>query len=136
EASLGQTQRAQRQPHISGRGMDEALARLIHPLSRPSKLRDYLSFLSLLPSISNSRFSPPNSAAPFPLSLSPSIFSVYSTAISLPINFRTAEKVRVSPFSLKSLSFVSSWSGQVIVPVRLSPSFLTFKVDVRSWSPI
>src|SRR5215471_4906344 len=36
----------------------------------------YLSFFSLFASISNSRFSPPNSAEPFPLSLSPPIVSL------------------------------------------------------------
>jgi len=36
----------------------------------------YLSFFSLFASISNSRFSPPNSVEPFPLSLSSSIVSL------------------------------------------------------------
>src|SRR4051794_35276313 len=99
---------------------------------------DYLSFFSLLPSISHSRFSPPNSAAPFPLSLSPSIFSLYSTVMpsSIPANFRSAENVSVPSFSFRSLSFISSWSGHLIVPARLSPSFLIFKVDVRCCPPI
>src|SRR5215813_8773823 len=131
--------RAQRRPRISGRREDDTLDRLVHPPSEPSRLRDYyLSFFSLLPSISHSRFSPPNSAAPFPLSLSPSIFSLYSTVMpsSIPANFRSAENVSVPSFSFRSLSLVSSWSGQLIVPVRLSPSFLNFKVDVRCCPPI
>src|SRR5581483_7767958 len=98
----------------------------------------YLSFFSFLPSISHSRFSPPNSAAPFPLSLSPSIASLYSTVkpFSIPANFRSAENVSVPSFSFRSLSFVSSWSGQLIDPASLSPSFLIFKVDVRCCPPI
>ena len=36
----------------------------------------HLSFFSRFPSMSNSRFSPPTSTAPFPLSLSPSTFSL------------------------------------------------------------
>src|SRR4051812_27466419 len=50
--------------------------------------------------------------------------------------FRTAEKVSVSSFSFTSLRFVSFWSGQLIVAVRLSPSFLTVKVEVRFCLPI
>src|SRR5262249_36301567 len=78
---------------------------LPHHLSRlPNR---YLSFFSLLPLISNSRFSPPNSAAPFPLSSSPLIVSLYSTVISLSMIFRSAENVRVRSLSFSSLSFVS-----------------------------
>src|SRR5262245_64357872 len=55
---------------------------------------------------------------------------------SIPANFRSAEKVSVPSFSFRSLSLVSSWSGQLIVPVKLSPSFLIFKVDVRCCPPI
>src|SRR6516162_4038571 len=42
----------------------------------------YLSFFSRFPLISISSFSPMNSPAPFPLSLSPSMVSVYSTVNS------------------------------------------------------
>ena len=52
------------------------------------------------------------------------------------MNTRTAEKVRFPSFSFTSLSFVSFWSGQLIVPASLSPSFLIVSVDVRFWSPI
>src|SRR4051794_2570782 len=55
---------------------------------------------------------------------------------SIPANFRSAENVSVPSFSFRSLSFVSSWSGQLIDPARLSPSFLIFKVDVRCCPPI
>src|SRR4051794_29499261 len=55
---------------------------------------------------------------------------------SIPANFRSAENVSVPSFSFRSLSFVSSWSGQLIVPASLSPSFLIFKVDVRCCPPI
>ena len=56
-------------PAFRGRRKDDTLARFAHPPSEPSRLRDdYLSFFCLLPSISHSRFSPPNSDAPFPLS--------------------------------------------------------------------
>src|SRR6516225_472274 len=96
----------------------------------------YLSFFSLFPLISNSCFWPPNSAAPFPLSLSPSIVSLYSTVILLFMNFRTAENVRVPSFSFRSLRFVFFWSGQLIVPASLFPSFLIVKVDVRFCPPI
>ena len=99
-------------PAFRGRRKDDTLARLVHPPSEPSRLRDYyLSFFCLLPSISHSRFSPPNSAAPFPLSLSPSTFSLYSTVMpsSIPANFRSAENVSVPSFSFRSLSFVSPW---------------------------
>src|SRR5262249_55044045 len=82
----------------------------------------YLSFLSRFPSMSNSCFWPANSAALFPLNLSPSIVSVKSRGNSLPLNFRTAENVRVLSFSFASLSFSSFWSGQLIVPASLSPS--------------
>src|SRR5581483_4754967 len=68
--------------------------------------------------------------------LSPSIVSVYSTVISLPISFRTAEKLSVPSFSFTSLSGSSFWSGQLIVPASLSPSFLIVKVDVRCCPPI
>src|SRR5262249_24146837 len=130
---------AQQRPRISGRRKDDTLARLVRPPSQPSRLRDYdLSFFCLLASISHSRFSPPNSAAPFPLSLSPSIVSLYSTVMpsSIPANFRSAENVSVPSFSFRSLSLVASWSGQLIVPARLAPSFLIFKVDVRCCPPI
>src|SRR5262249_50432874 len=83
-----------------------------------------------------SRFSHPNSAAPFPLNLSPSIVSVYSTVISLSMNFRTAVNVRVPSFSFRSLRFASFWSGQLIVPASLSPSFLIFRVDSRFCPPM
>src|SRR6516164_11431768 len=67
----------------------------------------YLSFFSRFPLISHSCFWPLNSAAPFPLSLSPSSVSLYTTVISLSMNFRTAENVRVPSFSFRSLRFVS-----------------------------
>src|SRR5439155_26094835 len=35
-----------------------------------------------------------------------------------------------------SLSFASFWSGQLIVPASLSPSFVIVSVDIRFWSPI
>src|SRR6201999_2232056 len=68
----------------------------------------------------------------------PSIFSLYSTVMpsSIPANFRSTVNVSVPSFSFRSLSFVSSWSGQLIVPAKLSPSFLIFKVDVRCCPPI
>src|SRR5260221_6886890 len=102
----------------------------------PDFISAYLSFFSRFPLMSNSCFWPPNSAAPFPLSLSPSIVSVYSTVISLSMSLRTAENVSVPSFSFRSLRFVSFWSGQLIVPASLFPSFLIVKVDVRFWSPI
>src|SRR5271156_613737 len=52
------------------------------------------------------------------------------------MNFRTAENVRVPSFSLRSLSFSSFWSVQLIVPTSLSPSFLIVKVDARFCPPI
>src|SRR5207248_1601042 len=52
------------------------------------------------------------------------------------MSFRTAENVRVPSFDFRSLSFVSFWSGQLIVPASLSPSFLIVKVDVRCCPPI
>ena len=52
------------------------------------------------------------------------------------VNFRTAEKVSVPSFSFTSLSSRPFWSGQLIVPARLSPSFLIVKVDVRFCPPI
>src|SRR5262249_4192590 len=76
------------------------------------------------------------SAAAFPLNLSPSILSVKSRGNSLSMNFRTAENVRVLAFSFTSLSFSPFWSGQVIVPASLSPSFLIVISSVRIWSPI
>src|ERR1041384_6402337 len=56
--------------------------------------------------------------------------------ISLPMNFRTAEYVRVPSFSFTSLRFSSFWSGQLIVPPSLSPSVLTVRVAVRFCPPI
>src|SRR5207245_1103038 len=96
----------------------------------------YLSFLSPLPSMSNSCFSPPNSAAPFPLNLSPSIVRVYSTVIVLSMSFRSAENVSLPSLNFGSLIFSSFWSGQLIVPTNLSPSFLGVRVDVRCCPPI
>src|SRR5439155_22477082 len=96
----------------------------------------YLSFFSRFPSMSNSCFLPPKSEAPFPLSLSLSIVSLYSIVILLSMNSRTAENVRLLSFSFTSLSFVSFWSGQLIVPASLSPSFLIIKVDIRFCPPI
>ena len=52
------------------------------------------------------------------------------------MNIRSAEKVRSPSFSFTSLSFVSFWSGQLIVPASLSPSFLIVRVDIRFWPPI
>src|SRR6267143_1025341 len=104
------------------------------PTSRPPNR--YLPFFSRFPSMSNSCFWPPNSDAPFPLSLSPVIVSLYSMGILFSINTRTAEKVRSPAFSFTSLSFVSFWSGQLIVPASLSPSFLIDSVDIRFWPPI
>src|SRR6185436_19687855 len=96
----------------------------------------YLSFFSRVPSMSNDRFSPPLSTAPFPLSLSPVIVNLYSTSNLLSPSTRTAEKVNSPSFSFTSLSFASFWSGQLIVPASLSPSFVIVSVDVRCWSPI
>src|SRR5260370_6561547 len=104
--------------------------------STPDPFSPYLSFFSLFPLISHSCFWPPNSAAPFPLSLSPSIVSLYSTVNWLSINFRSAEKVSVPSFSFRSLRLVSFWSGQLIVPASLSPSFLIVKGDAPCWAPI
>ena len=69
-----------------GRGSRQRRMRWVaswHSPSKPPKMeqpresRDcYLSFFSRLPSMSNSRFSPPKSASPFPLSSSPSIVRV------------------------------------------------------------
>ena len=42
----------------------------------PDAVNRYLSFFSRFPSMSTSSFSPMNSPAPFPLSLSPSIVSL------------------------------------------------------------
>src|SRR3954469_3198680 len=52
------------------------------------------------------------------------------------MNFRTAENVSAPSFSFTPLSFVAFWSGQLIVPASLSPSFVIVRVDVRFWSPI
>src|SRR5215475_790329 len=52
------------------------------------------------------------------------------------MNIRTAEKVRVPSFHFKSLRLYSFWSGQLIVPAILSPSFVIVRVDVRCCSPI
>src|SRR5437660_10194247 len=64
--------------------------------------QSYLSFFSRLPSLSHSPFSPPNSAAPFPLNLSPSIVRLSSTVIVLSMSFRSAENV-----SFRSLNFAA-----------------------------
>src|SRR6185295_12560402 len=56
--------------------------------------------------------------------------------IVLSWNFRTAENVSFPSLNFTSLSFSSFWSGQFIVPARLSPSFLIVSSDVRCWSPI
>src|SRR6185436_19990685 len=56
--------------------------------------------------------------------------------IVLPPKFRTAEKVSLPSLNFTSLSFSSFWSGQFIVPERLSPSFWIVSSDVRCWSPI
>src|SRR5215813_1444646 len=52
------------------------------------------------------------------------------------MSFRTAEKVSFPSLNFTSLSFSSFWSGQFIVPERLSPSFWIVSSDVRCWSPI
>ena len=52
------------------------------------------------------------------------------------MNTRTAAKVSSPAFSFTSFSFVSFWSGQLIVPASLSPSFLIVRVDIRFWPPI
>ncbi len=66
-APADQTDARNEAPAFRGRRKDDTLARLIPPLSERSRLReDYLSSFCLLPSISHSRFSPPNSDAPFP----------------------------------------------------------------------
>src|SRR5262249_1723781 len=96
----------------------------------------YLPFFSRFPSMSNSCFLPPKADAALPLNLSPSIVSVKSRGNPLPLNFRTAENVRVLAFSFTSLSFSSFWSGQLIVPASLSPSILIVKVAVSFWLPI
>src|SRR5439155_15881723 len=79
---------------------------------------------------------PALSTAPFPLSLSPSIVNLYSTLYVLSPSTRSAEKVSSWSFSFRSLSFVSFWFGQLIVPASLSPSFVIVRVDVRCWPPI
>src|SRR5215467_15821738 len=56
--------------------------------------------------------------------------------IVLSMNFRTAENVSFPSLNFTSLSFSSFWSGQFIVPERLSPSFWIVSSDVRCWSPI
>src|SRR6187549_3852062 len=56
--------------------------------------------------------------------------------IMLSMNFRTAENVSFPSLNFTSLSFSSFWSGQFIVPERLSPSFRIVSSDVRCWSPI
>src|SRR5262249_13079531 len=38
--------------------------------------------------------------------------------------------------SFRSLRFVSFWSGQLMVPASLSPSFLIVRVDVRFCAPL
>src|ERR1051325_8582598 len=111
------------------------------PLDRPSwtgrqRRSPYLSFFSLFPLISNSCFLPPKSDEPLPLSLSPVIVSLYSTGILFSMNTRTAENVSVPSFSFRSLRLVSFWSGQLIVPASLSPSFLIVSVDVRFCPPM
>src|SRR5262245_12464259 len=93
-------------------------------------------YFSRLPSISKSRFSPPTSNVPFPLSASPLTMNLYSTWNLLSPTTRSAENVSSPSFSFRSWRFVSFWSGQLIVPVSLSPSFLIVSVDVRFWSPI
>src|SRR6516162_7241114 len=50
----------------------------------------YLSFFSRLPSMSNSRFSPPLVNPPFPLSLSPVIVNLYSMLYLLSPSTRSA----------------------------------------------
>ena len=52
------------------------------------------------------------------------------------MNFRTAENVSFPSLNFRSLIFSSFWSGQLIVPASLSPSFLIVRSDVRFWSPI
>src|SRR5262245_9906764 len=96
----------------------------------------YLSFFSPFPSKSNSRFSSPVTTAPFPLSLSPSTFSLYSTLNLLSPTTRSAENVSSPSFIFTSLSFASFWFGQSIVPASLSPSFLIVRVEVRGCPPI
>src|SRR5262249_25234685 len=82
-------------------------AALSQSLSGIFHVSRYLSYFSRFPSMSNSCFSPPNSADPLPLNLSPAKVSLYSTVISLSMSFRTTEKVTLSSVSLTSLSFVS-----------------------------
>src|SRR6266567_5706479 len=81
----------------------------LETLNAPDAVNRYLSFFSLSALISYSCFWPPNSAAPFPLSLSPSTVSLYSTVISLSMSFRTAENVSVPSFSFRSLRLASFW---------------------------
>src|SRR5262249_35991546 len=95
-----------------------------------------LYYFSRFPSMSKSRFSPPTSNVPFPLSVSPLIINLYSMWKLLPPTTRSAENVSSPSFSFRSWRGVSFWSGQLIVPVILSPSFLIVRVDVRFWSPI
>src|SRR5437763_11053606 len=56
--------------------------------------------------------------------------------IVLPMSLRSAENVSFPSLNFGSLSFSSFWSGQLIVPASLPPSFLTVRVDVRFAPPI
>src|SRR6185436_11224638 len=96
----------------------------------------YLFFFSRVPVMSNSCFCPPNSAEPFPVSLSPSIISAYSMGMTLSMNFRTTENVSFPSLNFGSAIFSSFWSGQFMVPSILSPSLLIVSSAVRFWSPI
>ena len=115
------------------RRKDDASARVVHLPLKPSRLRDdYLSLFSFLPLDIEFLLLAPEFHHTFPLSLSPSIFSVYSTVISSPVNFRTAEKVKVSSFSFRSLTFVSSSSRPADRPGEVVPVFL----DLQGGCPL
>ena len=123
-----------RRQHTTARGDLSAGGRVVGRTIKSA--RPLLVLLLPLPLDVELLLLPPNSAAPFPLSLSPSIVRVYSTVILLSMTFRTAENVSFPSLNFRSLSFSSFWSGQLIVPASLSPSFLIVRVDVRFLSPI
>src|SRR5436190_4839690 len=86
--------------------------------------------------MSNSCFCTQHSDQTFPVNLSPSKVSVYSMGMTLSMNFRTTENVSFPSLNCAAVIFSSFWSGQVIVPSTLSPSFLIVRSAVRFWSPI
>src|SRR5262249_10594399 len=75
------------------------------PLFAFQSVRRY--FFSRVPAISKSRFSPPISTAPFPVSLSPSTLNLYWMVIFISFSSRSAENVSSPPLNATSLSFAS-----------------------------